>query len=206
MTRTGRAVAAAVLLAAAGIARADGYLESSYRLTTLISLTWEVAAPMQDLRSYVDQTSLRGGQFELRVGVARHLSLGLATSWNWFAQNFDQMSISYPDATVTAAVYDRAQFIALQPTLHWYIIDGPLQPYLGVGAGGVWTSVYRAVADLSTSSSSFDFAARADAGVLLTIGPGFAVHVSARYQYTLAGFYGVQNAQWLGANIGLAVY
>jgi hypothetical protein len=206
VTRTAQAVAVAVLLAAAGTARADGYLESSYRLSTLVSLTWEAAAPLQDLRTYVDQTSFRGGQLDLRFGVARHLSLGLATSWNWFAQTFEQKSVSYPDATVTAAVYDRAQFIALQGTVHWYLLDGPVQPYLGAGAGGVWTSTFESVADLSRSSHSFDFAARGDAGVLVSIGPGFAVHVSARYQYTLASLRGVEDAQWLGVNVGLAVY
>lgn len=206
MTRAARALAVAVLLAAAGPARADGYLESSYRLGTLISLTWEAAVPLLDMRSYVDEVSLRGGQLELRFGVARHLSLGVATSWNWFAQNFAQKSISYPGATVTAAVYDRAQFITLMGIGHWYLIDGPLQPFVGLGAGGVWTSTFESVADLTVTSSSFDFAARADAGALFTVGPGLAVIVSARYQFTMAKLRGVENAQWMGANLGLAVY
>lgn len=201
-----RTLVVAALLGTSGGARAEGYLESPYRLGTLISLTWEAGVPLLDMRSYVDEPSWSGGQFELRLGVARHLSLGLAASWNWFAQNFDQKSVSYPDATVTAAVYDRAQFITLQATGHWYLLDGPIQPYVGLGAGGVWTSTFESVADLTVTSSSFDFAARADAGALLTIGPGFAVIVSARYQFTLAKLRGVDNAQWLGANVGLAVY
>lgn len=206
MTTAARALAAAVLLAAAGSPRAEGYLESPYRLTTLVSLTWEVGIPLSDLRTYVDQTSFRGGQLEFRFGVARHLSLGLATSWNWFAQNFEQRSVQYPDATVTAAVYDRAQFIALQGTIHWYLVDGPVQPYLGAGGGGAWTSTYQAVADLTSSSTVFDYAARGDAGVLVNLGPGFALHLSARYQFAHAGPKGASPAQWIGVNLGLAAY
>ena len=199
--------AAAILLALApGLARADSYLESPYRLTTLVSLTWEVGVPLQDLRSYVDEPSYRGGQLEVRFGLARHLSVGLATSWNWFAQNFAQKSLSYPNATVTAAVYDRVQLITLRGTLHWYLLDGPVQPYLGLGAGGAWHSTFQAVADLSDSSHGFDFTADPNLGILFTIGPGLAVHLAARYQFTLAKFRGVERAQWLGASLGLAVY
>ncbi len=206
MTHPARALAAAALLAAAGAARADGYLDSSYHLGTLVSLTWEVAAPLGELRGYVNRASTRGGQLELRFGVARHLSLGVAASWNWFAQNFSARSVRYPDATVTAAVYDRAQYIALQGTLHWYVLDGPLQPYLGAGAGGVWSSTFRSVADLTSSASSFDLAARGDAGALLTVGAGLALHLSARYQLTLAPLPGGRRAQWIGVNVGLAAY
>jgi hypothetical protein len=201
-----RPATAALLLLAAGSARADSYLESKYRLSTLLSLTWEVGVPTGTLRDFVDAASFRGGQLEVRFGVARHLSLGLATSWNWFAQTFSQRTVTYPNATITAPVYDRVQLIALRGTLHWYLVDGPVQPYLGVGAGGTWTSWRQTVADATTSSSRFDFTADPEAGILFTVGTGFAIHVLARYPYTLASYGTARNAQWIGVDVGLAVY
>jgi hypothetical protein len=206
VTRALQLAAASLLLLAAGAARADSYLESKYQLTTLLSLTWEVGVPTATLRDFIDATSFRGGQFEARFGVARRLSVGLATSWSWFAQNFPQKTVDFPNATVTAALYDRVQFISLRGTIHWYLVDGPVQPYLGVGAGGVWTSWYQAVADLTRSSNGFTFTADPEAGLLFTVSSGFAFHLLARYPFTLASYGNVQNAQWVGVDVGLAVY
>jgi hypothetical protein len=206
VTRALRLMVPALVLLAAGSARADGYLESKYQLTTLLSLTWEAGIPIGTLRDFIDATSFRGGQFEARFGVARHLSLGLATSWNWFAQNFSNRTVDFPNATVTASGYDRVQFITLRGTFHWYLLDGPVQPYLGVGAGGVWTGWYQVVADYTTSSNGFAFTADPEVGLLLTVSQGLAVHLLARYPFTLASYRHVENAQWVGVDLGVAVY
>ena len=56
----------------------------------------------------------------VHVGVARHLSIGVSTSWHWFAQNFQSRTVQYPDAAVTASVYDRVQLFTLRASIHWY--------------------------------------------------------------------------------------
>jgi len=206
VSRIAMVVAASLLLAGVETARADGYLESGYRLTRFLSLAWEPAMPLEGFRDYVEDPSARGGQFDLRFGVVRHLSLGLSSSWHWFAQNFDQKTVEYPDAAVTAAVYDRAQFITLRATLHWYLIDGTVQPYVGVGAGGVWYDAHRTVAGASETWSGFSFAGDPQVGLLWTIGPGLALHLAARYQFTLASFAGVENASYAVVSAGIAVY
>jgi hypothetical protein len=206
VSRLVRAAILALLAAAASPARAEGYLDSPYRLTRFLSLDWEPAAPMESLRDYVDDVALRGGQFDVRFGVARHLSLGIATSWQWFAQNWSARTVQYQNAAVTGTVYSRVQFITLRATLHWYLTDGPLQPFVGFGAGGVWYDTFQAVADVSETTSGFAFAGDPEVGVLWTVGPGLALQVLARYQYTTAKFANVENAQYLVIGIGVAVY
>ncbi len=201
-----RKPAALALLLAGSAARADGYLESEFRLSTLVSLNWEVGVPGASLRDFVDTTA-RGFQFEARFGVARHLSLGLATSWNWFSRNAALQTVNAPGTTVSASVYQRMQLFTLHATGHWYLTDGPVQPYVGVGIGGAYDDAYRLVADLATASSGFSFAADPQLGFLITFSPGFALHVQARYQFTLSPrFADVTNARWVGLQIGLAAY
>jgi opacity protein-like surface antigen len=208
-----RIVSVALALAAAGAARADGYLESRYSLTRFLSLDWEPAMPMAGfeggtggLDGFVEDSTLRGIQFDIRWGVARHLSLGIATSWHWFAQNYDSKTVQLDGATVTAAVYERVQLATLRATLHWYLTDGPVQPYLGFGVGGAYYDSQIAVTDLTEPESGFALAGDPEIGLLWTIGPGLAVQVLARYQYTTASFAGVENAQYLVVGIGLAAY
>ncbi len=206
MTQLWKPLAVALLLLPHVVARADGYVSSGHRLSTLVSLTWEIGVPAGTLPSFVDATSARGGQLEVRMGVARHLSLGLATSFNWFSQNDAQKSLDFPNATVTGPVYDRVQIFTLRLTGHWYLTDGPLQPYIGAGAGGAHDDVYRFVGDLATSSSDFSATIDPQFGLLWTLGPGLALHFQVRWQYTFARFANVKNAQWVGAQVGVAVY
>jgi hypothetical protein len=148
----------------------------------------------------------RGAQFEVRWGVAHRLSLGFATSWTWLAQNFPMHTIHYPNATVTAPVYQRAQFIGLRATGHWYLSDGWVQPYLGLGVGGAWTGTYRSVSNLTTSSDGLAAAADPQVGLLITVMPGLALHLQARYQIALARLADFENARWLGLDVGLAAF
>ena len=197
---------ALLLLTAAGAARADAYLESRYRLTNLVGVTWEASIPVGTLRDFVDQPTYRGGQLEVRTGVTRHLSLGLASSWDWITQNFTKKTTQFGDALVTAPTYDRLQLITLRGTLDWYLTDTMVQPYLGAGVGGVWASAIRAVGPTSRSHSEFTLVAEPHLGALITIAPGIAVLANARYQYTLANAFEAKNIRTVVLGVGLAVY
>ncbi len=205
MTARRAAFALAFLLAAAS-ARSDGYVESPHRLTTLVGVTWEGGVPLTSMRGYADQLSYRGGQVEVRFGLVRHLSVGLATSWNWFSQTFPTRSVQYPSATVTGRAYDRVQLITLRATAHWYLTDGPVQPYLGAGIGAAWVSDYQSVSTLATSDSRFALTVDPQLGILVSVGRGLAIDVAARWHYTRARFAQVENANWAGLAVGVAAY
>ncbi len=204
MTPRRAALALALLLPA--VPRAEGYLESPRRLTMLVGIGWEGGMPLMSMRGYVDEPSYRGGRFDARFGIARHLSVGVAASWNWFSQNLASRTVEYSGATVTGPAYDRVQFITVVATAHWYLTDGPVQPYIGAGIGGAWASDYHSVSTLATSESNFGLAADPQAGVLLSIGRGFALDFAARWHYTRTRFAQVKEASWAGVGIGVAAY
>lgn len=197
-------VAALALLA--GAARADGFQDTAYRRSTLLSVTWEVGVPLAGLRDYVDEPGLRGGQLEIRRGVARRLSLGLAATWSWLAQSHAWKSVEYANATVTGPLYQRVRLATVRGTGHWYLSGGPLQPYVGVGAGALSYETYRNVAGSVETGSGWTAVVDPQFGVLWSIGRGLAVHVQAHFLYSRARFSGVDDARWLGIQAGLAGY
>ncbi len=201
-----RLALAAALLLAAGAARPDGFAQSGSQLSTLVSLSWEAAVPQGALRGFVDRVTWRGGELQIGVGVARHLSLGLCGSWTWLAQSYPSGSLQFPGGTITGAAYQRAQIVGLKLALEWYLAGGTVQPWIGAGLGGGWHESYVAVADVVQTASAWHGAAEARVGVLWTVSPGLAVNVQARYAFTTARLGDARDARWLAFGAGLAVY
>lgn len=200
-----RALAGALLLLASG-ARADGFQASRHRRSTLLSLTWDVGIPVEGLRDYVDERAYRGGQLELRRGIARQLSLGLAATWSWFSQNYTQKTIEYPGVTVTGPLYQRVRFASIRATGHGYLAGGPVQPYVGVSGGALSWATYRRIAGSVETDSGWAPLVDPAVGVLFTLRRGLALHVEGHLQYTWARFHGVEDARWVGIRAGLAGY
>jgi hypothetical protein len=191
----------------AGPARADAYLDDFHPNQTFWSAGWEVGIPVLDLRSqWVDALSPQSGQFEVRVGVLGRLSLGAAFNLNWFQQNFDSLQVQQGQYTFTGPVYRRFSAIGLRGTVHYYLTQTAIQPYVGAGVGVIWTSTRRQTATLQESTNSSYLAVDPEIGVLFNVIPRFAFYVLGRYQWTQASFAGVHNASWIGAQLGVAYY
>jgi hypothetical protein len=205
VTRTLLALLTALILGA-GTACADGYADSAYRLPTLVAIGWESIVPQRALRGTLDRTSFRGGQLEIGYGVARHLSLGFSGSWSWMAQSFAAGSLPLPDGEITGKAYRRVQLVELRATAHRYLTNGPVQPYLGVGAGGGWHGSYVAVADVIRTAGAWHAAGEPRAGLLLTLRPGLAVNLQARYVFSTARIGDARDARWLAVDLGVALY
>jgi opacity protein-like surface antigen len=195
-----------LLAAWASAARAEGYADSSYHLTRLLSVGWEAARPAAGLADFVSNDSPRGLQAEVRYSVVRQLSLGVACSYNWFAQNIPRGEIAYPDALVTGPVYHRAQIITLRATGHLLLTRGPVQPYLGVGVGGVRYDAREEIGGLAVKSTGYGLAAGPEVGLLVTVKRGLAIHLQLRYQVNRIEFAGVKNPGWYAVDLGLAFY
>jgi len=179
----------------AGKARADGFLDAWHPHQSFWSVGWEVGIPVTGLRSnWVNAPSFAGGQFEVRVGLMERLSMGIAGNYNWFDQNF---------STVTGSVYRRFSAFALRGTAHYYLTSTQLQPFIGVGVGGIWTATRRQAAAIQQNAYSSYLAVDPEVGLLLSTSDSFAFYVLGRYQWTAASFYEVKDAQWVGVQIGM---
>ena len=129
--------------------------------------------------------------------------MGVALNYNWFDQNFSQVTTELPEFTVTGPVYRRLGAFTASGTVHYYLTSSQLQPFIGLGVGVVWTQTQIQAADQVRNSYSSYLAVNPEAGLLLNTSDSFAIYLLARYQATAASFYQVKNAQWIGLQIGM---
>jgi opacity protein-like surface antigen len=204
------AIAAALFLAAAGAprpARATGYLDHWHPYQTYWAIAWQAAVPVLDLnQGFVGAPSWVGGAIAVRVGVLPRVAVGVAGDWNWFTDTVPFGVVERPDYTITGPSYRRLATYSVLGTLHWYMTQTAVQPYVGVGVGAVWFDTRVQSVDVKDSSAGVALAVAPEAGILFTIVPRFGFYASGTYHWTQATLYGVKNAQWVGAQLGAAYY
>ncbi len=209
-TITRIAVVSALLLTGVARAQSDAWVSTgSYRPNqTLWLMNWEIAGPIGDFGKYISDTSLRGFSFEGRTFLRDNFSLGLSFSWNRFNQTYDLLEVPIQNGAVSGPVYRYADMFGIRALAHVYLMQGPLQPYLGAGIGGAWDFAYQQVTDLSRSQSNFDFMLSPEVGFLYTVARGgttAGLNVALRYTYTTATTGGYKNAQTLSGVVGLTL-
>jgi hypothetical protein len=207
MLRTALRSLAAALLLASGTARAGGYFDDFHPYQTYWSAGWDVGVPVGSLRSsWVSDTSITGMQFEFRVGIVGRLSVGIAGNYNWFDQDYAFITVEQPTYTFTGPAYRRLESLALRVTTHYYLTQTNFQPFVGFGIGPVWTSARLQTVNKKEDLYSTSLAVDPEVGLLWTVIPRFGFYLLARYQFTLAGWADVKNAQWFSGQIGAAWY
>jgi opacity protein-like surface antigen len=180
---------------------------------TLFALNYEISAPIGDFKNYLSNWSFRGFSGEGRYMATNRLSFGASFSWNRWEQTNTNANVAINSSgfsgSITGPLYRYADMFAVRALAHYYLMEGPIQPYLGVGIGGVWSYSYQQVVDLSNSKNEFNFIVDPEVGVLWEVMSGptsLAVNLALRYTFTTAPLVnGGKNAQWLTLPvIGLA--
>jgi hypothetical protein len=204
------ALASALLLTGVARAQSDSWSMGTYRPNQTIWLfNWEIAGPIGDFGKYISDTSLRGFSFEGRSFIRDNISFGLSFSWNRFYQTYDLITMPITSGAASGPVYRYADMFGIRAIGHYYFMHGPLQPYLGVGLGGVWDYAYQQVADLTASQSHFDFIGSPEVGLLYKAASGgtsVGLNVALRYTFTTAKFGQYQtfnDAQTLSGIVGI---
>jgi hypothetical protein len=150
---------------------------------------WEGAKPFGDLNDKVtDELSLVGVAGEARLMVWKRFSLGAAVAWNRFTKGDDDVRVDAVSPRLTA---------------HVHLSLSRVQPYVGVGAGAVYTnSRSRAVAPTET----WGFCVDPQLGVLVTLVPELALDLHVRYEFTTVSLGTAHDLQWLSVGAGFAFY
>ena len=193
------ALASAFLLT--GVARAQSDSWASYHPNkTLWLVNWEISGPVGQFADYVSNTSLRGFSVEGRSFLRDNLSFGLSFSWNRYYQTYDLLTVPIANGDASGPVYRYADMFGIRALAHYYVMNGPVRPYLGVGIGGVWNYAYQQVTDLYTDQSHFDFIVSPEVGLLYRVAGGATsvdLNVAFRYTFTTANLVKGSDAQWL---------
>lgn len=199
-------VAVVGALLAAGTAHAQW---ESYRpKQSMFMINYEVSSAVGSFSDkFVSDTSWRGMSFESRSMVKDRISAGIGFNFNRFE---DKSSFLVQErgngGTLSGNVYRYADQLAIKGLLHGYLSEGPLQPYLGVGIGGVWSYAYAQSADFAQADDGFDFIVSPEIGLTWTAARGASsvgLNVAFRYNYTTADFFSVKDAQTIQVVAGL---
>ena len=203
-TYLARAAVVSVLLLGAPIAEAQydrrgmGGFEQNQ---SLFAFNWEVSAPIGDFKDFISAWSLRGFSTEARYMVLNRVSLGGAFSWNRWSQTNLNGRVDVANGNITGPVYRYADMFGIKFLAQYYLMDGPIQPYVGAGIGGAWSYSFQQVVDLSSTHDSFDFVVDPEVGVLWQVVRGntnLHVNFALRYTFTTADLPNKgKDIQWL---------
>jgi hypothetical protein len=189
-----RIIVASVVLLGASAAQAQYQDYSQERKgfragQTLMAVNYEPSLPIGSFEDYVSDWSWRGFSFEGRKKINPRLSAGLSFSWNRWDETFSDLTVDIPGGVASGPVYRYADMFAIRALAHYYLLDGPIQPYVGVGIGGAWSYAYQQVVDLADSQNGFDFIVSPEGGVLVELVSGstsVGLNIAFRYTYTTA--------------------
>jgi outer membrane protein W len=197
----------AVALLAGSTAQAQ---VSSYRPDRSLWLVgWGLAQPLGNLADFQSGSGLEGFGMEFRSIVKPRISAGLAFDYNRFERTKSMETFERPGGgAVSAPTYRYADQFGIKVTGHYYLMENDLKPYVGAGVGGNWSYAYLQTADLASTDHDFTIIMTPEVGVLWEVAKGrssVAINVALRYNFTVANFFGVDNAQWLSEMIGISV-
>jgi len=203
-TYLARAAVASMLLLGASTPEAQWTSEREDGLRkgqTLYGINWEVSAPIGDFKDFISDWSFRGFSAEARYMMTDRLSLGTAFSWNRWSETNLNGRIDVPNGNITGPVYRYADAFGIKLLAHYYLMSGPIQPYVGAGIGGAWSFSFQQAADLANSHDSFDFLVAPEIGVMWQVMRGnrnLHLNVALRYTFTTASLPNKNtDIQWL---------
>lgn len=203
----GAAAAALLLVASAAHAQWDTYRPDR----SLWLIGWGLGQPLGNLSDYQNGTSVAGFSMEFRSIVKPKVSVGLAFDYNRFdrTNSLETVAVSgVPNAVLSGPTYRYADDFGIKVTGHYYLMDGNLRPYAGVGIGGNWAYAYGQTADLAQTKSEFAFLLTPEVGLLFDLAKGrsaVSINLAFRYNYTTADFGKVKDQQWLSEVVGISV-
>jgi hypothetical protein len=202
-------VRAAVIGALLAAGAADAQEFTTYRpKQSMYILNYEVSSPVGSFSDhYVKDTSWRGISFEGRSWMNEMFSAGFGFTFNRYSQTFSNQSQPAGNGgTISGPLYRYADQFALKGLVHAYFLrGGVVEPYVGLGLGGVWTYAYSQVADLAVTDNGFHFIASPEVGLTLTAARGassLGVNFALRYNYTTADFAKVNDMQTFAIILG----
>jgi hypothetical protein len=207
LSRAATFVALAASLLAARPARAEAYLDDWHPYQTYWAVGWSAAVPMTSLRSnFISNTGWLGGGFDIRIGVVGRLAVGVNGTWNWFDQTISSLTVQQGQLTFTGPVYRSLGAFTALATVHYYFTQSAVQPFVGVGLGGVWFSTLQQTVNRPQNTSTSGLAVAPEVGFLFNVAQRLGLYLSGRYQFNMTTIPGVKNPQWACGQAGLAYY
>ncbi|OQP61366.1 hypothetical protein A3860_06560 [Niastella vici] len=173
-----------------------------------LDLNYSIGIPSGSFKTdAVDKTSFRGWTANLLYNITDKISVGVGTGFQDFYQKYPRAVYKLAEGgEVSAVLTNSIQTIPLLAEFQYrFMPHNMVQPYVGVGVGGNMIVFDQYLGEFENSRSSFKFAARPQAGVLISFrkdGPA-GIHVFGAYNYMPYKEEGINNLNNWGAGVGV---
>jgi hypothetical protein len=169
------------------------------------TVTWNMGFSTGDQEKYINNESFRGFGFEGYRFTEPNLSVGMAFSWNVFAQKFDNpdsITIQIENGHATGVQTRYINVFPFQLGARRFFGTDPYKTRLFVGgAAGLYYIIQRFdIGVFSVKEDHFHFGLMPEAGIMIPIAETH-VFASFRYHY-IWGSSGSIDYSYMGINLG----
>lgn len=177
----------------------------SFNSGGMLSVQWNISAPMGATKDFTNPVSMNGISIDYRHCYKNNFIIGGRTGWHSF---FEDKGITAIKEGTTTTYTRQENKINAAPVL--FVVDYmvPSQkfiPYAGLGVGGYFmmTSTFDNI-NGTQNTNSFHFGVSPEAGITIPfIISNFGLTISSRYNFVLKSSK-TENFSWFDFNVGLS--
>jgi hypothetical protein len=151
---------------------------ASYAQVSYVGMTYNLSFPTGDTKSFVNSNSYIGFAFDARRIVREGISAGLTLAWNGFEH---VVSLEGTDLEETRGLTS----VPIMATTHAYISGERFIPFVGVGAGTIYTRATTRTDQRDVDETRWHLAFMPEAGCIIRINENAGVILNIRYYYGL---------------------
>lgn len=164
--------------------------------------------PLGDFKDLIDKTSYSGWTGNLMYGINNNISVGIGTGFQDYYRKYPRAVYKLSSGgDVSAVLTNSVQTIPILLIGHYnFLPSAKVQPYAGVGVGGVVIMYRQYLGEFDDSKDKIDFAVRPEAGVFIPFrkSPEAAgITINAVYNYMKFDYNGLDNVSNWGVGAGL---
>ena len=146
------------------------------------SVQYDMGFASGNLADYITKPSFRGASIQYRYVVSDYLEVGADAAWNVFYEKRDYDSYTAGTATLSGVQWRTQNEVPLLVAADYLIIpDGPVQPYIGVGLGTMYTERSTDMGTWRLKQNPWHFALKPEIGVMIELSSTTAFKISGRY-------------------------
>ena len=174
---------------------------------SLWSVNYNPAIAFGDLSNYADGTSWRGWSFEGRRFTTDEVSVGGYIGYNGFYEERARALYDIDNVTINSQTWRYVYTLPVLVTAHYYIGEGMVRPYVGVGTGVYYIEQELQFSSFRLSNNYWKFGLAPELGLFIPFGISSNVGalLNAKFHQVFYNEQNIDNLNYINYNFGIAV-
>jgi hypothetical protein len=171
----------------------------------LFTVSYTMSFTSGDAADFISKASFRGISFDGRAFVSDNISVGGFVNWTTFYEKMPEATYMDEFTSITGTQYRYINSAPILLNAHYYTgtSDDTKRFYGGVGIGTYYIRETIEMGIWSQTEDLWHFGFAPEVGILLPVGAGVNLNVSAKWNYALKTSDSI-NYNWFGLNVGIA--